>query len=219
MALAYLETNTGKTVNSSVIWLHGLGANGHDFHGMIPQLHLPTHMAIRFIFPHAPTRPVSINGGYAMPAWFDIFGLNETSKQDEVGIRKSQIQINDLIAQQIASGISSHRIILAGFSQGGALALYAALRYPQPLAGVIGLSTFLPLADSLEAEKQHANLPIFLGHGQQDPVVPFYLGEMSRTILQNANYPISWHSYQDLAHSVSQEEINDVSAWLQRVLA
>jgi phospholipase/carboxylesterase len=218
--LEHIEIATGATLpQASVIWLHGLGADGHDFADIVPQLNLPTDFAIRFIFPHAPVRPVSINAGYPMRAWFDIYGLDEHSKQDEHGIRLGQHFITEFIAQENSRNIPTQRIILAGFSQGGALALYTGLRYPQKLGGIIGLSTFLPFSSrlSLEASKQNRNTPVFLAHGTEDAVVSFRFGEMTRQLLGKAGYAMNWHEYQ-MGHTVCAKEIQDISQWLQKVI-
>lgn len=218
--LEYVEVNTKKQPDFSVIWLHGLGADGHDFESMVAELQLPEKLGIRFIFPHAPVQPVSINGGYPMRSWFDILGLDKTAKQDEAGIRKSQQSIDSLIQQVIATGINSDKIILGGFSQGGALALHAALRYPEKLAGVIGLSTYLPLSDHIAQEKSVLNqqTPIFLAHGTQDPIVPLAFGEISCTLLKNVGFPVTWSEYV-MGHTVCDKEIADLSQWLQQVLS
>jgi phospholipase/carboxylesterase len=204
---------------ASVIWLHGLGADGHDFVPIVPQLQLPEELGVRFIFPHAPARPVSINAGMTMRAWFDIFGLTPGSKQDEAGIRKAEQLVTQLIKQENDLGIPSKKIVLAGFSQGGALALQCGLRYPERLAGIMGLSTVLALAEKLPQELSAANkdIPIFLAHGTQDMLVPLTLGEMMRQYLESMDYAVSWKTY-PMAHSVCQEEIHDISNWLQKVI-
>jgi phospholipase/carboxylesterase len=216
MNLQFVEVDTKQNPNSSVIWLHGLGADGHDFESLVSELNLPNETAIRFIFPHAPVAPVTINGGYPMRSWFDILGLDKTANQDEVGIRRAQGAINQLIDQVAAAGIATNRIILGGFSQGGALALHTALRYPQKLAGAIGLSTYLPLAESAPNEKHLNNheLDIFLAHGTEDFVVPYQFGNISRQALLNMGYCIEWHDY-PIGHSVCDQEIADISLWLQ----
>jgi phospholipase/carboxylesterase len=218
--LQFVEVNTNKTPDSSVIWLHGLGADGHDFENLIADLRLPESVGIRFIFPHAPIQPVSINGGYPMRSWFDIYGLDKTSIQDEMGIRKSQQAIDRLIDQVIQSGIPSERIIIGGFSQGGALALHTALRFPKKLAGAVGLSTYLPLADSVatEAHTHNTTLPILLAHGTEDSIVPYHFGQISYQLLTNMGYSVTWHDYK-MAHSVCHAEVQDISQWLQRVVS
>ena len=208
-----------QTAEACVIWLHGLGADGHDFEGIVPELHLPETLAVRFIFPHAPIRPVSLNAGMPMRAWFDIYGLDFGSEQDEVGIRQAEGDIIDLIEQQQAQGIQANKIVLAGFSQGGALALHCGLRYPQSLAGIIGLSTVLPLADRIEAEMNPANrqVPIFLAHGELDPVISPQLGQATREWLTGLGYPVEWHSYA-MQHTVSADEVREIGQWLARIL-
>ena len=207
-ALETLEISTSSSVNASIIWLHGLGADGHDFADAVEALQLPN---VRFILPHAPHRPVTINGGYVMRAWYDLFGLEINSPQDESGIRETQVLIDSLIAQEQQRGIVAERIILAGFSQGGAIALHTALRYPQRLAGVLALSTYLPLKPLLAAEKHAANrdLPIFMAHGTFDNVISLEVCEVSVKLLQQQGYPVSWHEY-PMAHSVCAEDLADI---------
>ena len=218
-SIDFIEVSTNKAPDSCVIWLHGLGADGHDFENIVSELKLPQHLGVRFIFPHAPIQPVSINGGYPMRSWFDILGLDESATQDEPGIRKSQYSLEHLIEKMIATGIQSERIIIGGFSQGGALALHTALRFSKKLAGVIGLSTYLPIANFLETERSplNATTPIFLAHGTQDTVLPYEFGRVSFNILQSLGYKISWHDY-TIPHTVSAEEVYDLSDWIQRVL-
>lgn len=210
-----VPTVTSK-INASVIWLHGLGADGHDFAPIAEQLNLPN---IRFILPHAPSMPVTINNGYMMPAWYDLYGLTPGSQEDEEGIRKSQNYINSLIKIEIDKGISPSRIVLAGFSQGGAIALHTALRYPQKLAGVLALSTYLPLKSKLDTEVQLANAdtPIFMAHGIYDDVISLETSKVSLNLLQNRQIPVIWHQY-GMAHSVCIEEIDDIRNFLQQVL-
>lgn len=214
-----IEIETGPTPGASIIWLHGLGASGDDFAGVIPALGLPSGLAIRFIFPHAPRQPVSINNGLVMPAWYDIISARFIDGEDEEGIRASSQAISNLIQNEQARGIDSRRVILAGFSQGGAIALYCGLRYPKPLAGIIALSTYLPLAGQALNESTTINrgLPVFLAHGTQDPVVPFSLGEQTRVLLGNHGYSVEWHEY-PLEHNVSFEEIRDIGVWIGRSL-
>lgn len=203
------------TATAAIIWLHGLGADGHDFADIVPQLGLPEASGIRFIFPHAPIKPVTINSGYRMRAWYDIYGSDINGREDDEGIRSSEQLIHSLIDQQISQGIEASRIILAGFSQGGAIALYTGLRYPQPLAGIIALSTYLPLVSSLPSEANPANreIPIFMAHGIDDNVIPIKIAFASRDILQAMSYPLEWHSY-PMPHSVCYEEIQELAAWL-----
>lgn len=205
---------------ASVIWLHGLGADGNDFVPIVPELQLPGSLGVRFVFPHAPVRPVTINGGMPMRAWYDITGLGPGSAEDESGIRDSAEAVEELIAAEKKRGVPASRLVLAGFSQGGAIALHTALRHPERVAGVMGLSTYLPLRDRLAAEAGDANreIPVFLAHGSLDPMLPQQLGEMSRDALQDQGYRVSWHSY-PMQHQVCLEEIRDIGAWLKSVLA
>lgn len=204
---------------AAVIWLHGLGADGHDFVPIVPELRLPGALAVRFVFPHAPHRPVTLNNGYVMRAWYDIKGLALQAEQDAVGIRASEQRVGELIQAELAAGIPAQRVVIAGFSQGGAIALQAALRYPQRLAGVMPLSTYLPLHDSLAAEASAANrdLPILMCHGRQDPVVPLQLGERSRDVLLKLGYSVDFRTY-DMPHSVCAAEVSDIAAWLSQRL-
>ncbi len=206
-------------VDYSIIWLHGLGANGHDFEPIVPELRLPTSLNIRFIFPHAPQQPVTINSGMVMPAWYDIASADFAQQEDEAGIRRSQQYIDALIERENTRGVVSEKIIVAGFSQGGAIALQTGLRFPQRLAGVMALSSYLPLVQSLhrEASDANQNLPIFMAHGSHDPIVPLPLGEDSRHFLQQHGYQPEWKTYY-MEHSVCPEEIDDISRWLQRTL-
>ena len=203
----------------SIIWLHGLGANGHDFEPIVPELQLPASAKIRFIFPHAPQQPVTINSGVVMPAWHDIVSPDFAQQEDEAGIRQSQQHIDILIQRETARGIATENIIIAGFSQGGAIALQTGLRYPQRLAGVMALSSYLPLAQSLhrEASEANRNLPIFMAHGNHDPIVPLTLGEDSRHYLEQYGYEPEWKTY-NMEHSVCQDEIDDISRWLKQIL-
>jgi phospholipase/carboxylesterase len=205
---------------ASVIWLHGLGADGNDFVPIVPELRLPDALGLRFVFPHAPVRPVTINGGMPMRAWYDITGLETGSGEDEDGIRTSAQQTEALIAAEKEHGVPASRIVLAGFSQGGAVALHTGLRHGERLAGIMGLSTYLPLHDRLEAEAAEANrgTPIFMAHGSLDPMLPQRLGEMSRDLLQQHGHEVAWRSY-PMPHQVCPEEIRDIADWLQFVLA
>ncbi|MBU0593717.1 MAG: alpha/beta fold hydrolase [Gammaproteobacteria bacterium] len=214
-----LEIITGTKPASAVIWLHGLGADGHDFAPIVPELGLPAGMAVRFIFPHAPLLPVTINNGYVMPAWYDVRSLDLRQTEDETGIRASQQQVEALIRLEEARGIPASRIVLAGFSQGGAIALHTGLRHEAPLAGVLALSTYLPLPDTLdtEASPTNAHLPIFMAHGTADSVIPVAQGIASRNRLQDHRYRVEWREY-PMAHSVCPGEITDIGQWLVRVL-
>jgi phospholipase/carboxylesterase len=206
-------------VQASVIWLHGLGADGHDFEALVPHLGLPPAAGIRFIFPHAPYRPVTINGGLRMRAWYDISGAIPP-REDDGGIRASEQAVRHLVEREIAAGIAPARILLAGFSQGGAIALRTGLRYPQRLAGILALSTYLPLAETLAQEAHPANLslPILMAHGTADAVIPLSRARQSRELLGRLGYTVEWRSY-PMAHSVCTEEIADIAAWLLRLTA
>ena len=213
--LPAVEHETAANPRWSVIWLHGLGADGHDFAPIVPELVAPGWPALRFVFPHAPVRPVTVNGGMAMRAWYDIKGLDIASQEDEAGIRASIAAVRALIAREQARGVAPGQIVLAGFSQGGAIALAGGLRLDEPLAGIIALSTYLPLAGSLAAERSAANaaVPIFQAHGQADPVVPLALGSASRDALLALGYRVDWHVY-PMGHAVCPQEIADLRAWL-----
>ena len=206
--------------NAAVIWMHGLGADGHDFEPVVPEFDLSPSRQVRFIFPHAPFRPISINGGHVMRGWYDIAELNSLRQEDETGVRASGDAIEALIAQQVASGIPTQRIVLAGFSQGAAMALHTALRYAQPLAGIIALSGYLPLIALFTAEAHSANArtPIFLAHGTEDKVVPLHLGERTRAALEHNNYVVTWRTY-SMPHSVCTQEIRDIRGFLSARLS
>ena len=217
--LETVEATTGAPVEGSVIWLHGLGADGHDFETLVPELRLPAESGIRWVFPHAPIRPVTLNGGMPMRAWYDIIGLDRRSEEDEAGVRASAEAIRALVRRERERGIGSDRIVLAGFSQGGAMALHTALRETERLAGVLALSTYLPLAGTLEAEAHPANaaVPLFMAHGTADPIVPLTLGESSRNRLRSLGHEVDWHTY-PMPHSVCAEEVADIREWLLGVL-
>ena len=217
--LPYVEIESAPQPTAAVIWLHGLGADGHDFASLVPELDLSGCPPIRFVFPHAPSMPVTVNGGYLMPAWYDILGPNLVSQQDAAGIQASERAIVALIAHEVALGIPAERIVLAGFSQGCAMALHTGLRLPQRLAGIMALSGYLPLADRITAERHPANAqtPIFMAHGTQDPVVVIARGEASRDALAALGQPVAWHSY-PMPHSLHPQEIADISAFLAQVL-
>jgi phospholipase/carboxylesterase len=214
-----IEVATGTEPTGSVIWLHGLGADGHDFEPIVPEIVRPNERALRFVFPHAPVRPVTINGGYAMRAWYDIVGIDRKSAQDEAGILASDAIVRALVKRENERGIPSDRIVLAGFSQGGAMSLLTGTRYPEKLAGIMGLSCYMLLAQKFASERSTANAstPIFLAHGVQDPVVPLVLGEDTRQLLESAGYSVEWHTY-PMPHSVCPEELTHIAAWLRRVL-
>lgn len=217
--LPHLQIETAPNPSAAVIWLHGLGADGHDFASLVPELDLSGCPPIRFIFPHAPSIPVTLNGGYVMPAWYDIRGADLLSRQDDSGIRSSEKAIGALIEQETARGIAPEHIVLAGFSQGCAMALHTALRYPHRLAGVMALSGYLPLAETFALERNSANAhtPIFMAHGNQDPVVIPARGEATRDLLTGLGYTVQWHSY-PMPHSVHPREIADIAAFLTHVL-
>jgi phospholipase/carboxylesterase len=217
--LQTVELETGRSPTAAVIWLHGLGADGHDFEPIVPELDLPDALAARFVFPHAPMQAVTINGGAVMRAWYDVYALEGQRREDAAGVRASQSKVEELIAREQARGIPSARLVLAGFSQGGAIALQTGLRHGERLAGIMALSTYLPVASTLAAEASAANraVPIFMAHGLDDPLIPIERAAMSRRQLEAAGYAIEWHEY-PMAHAVCMEEIADVSAWLQRVL-
>ena len=225
MMSEYLETieiETAPNPTATVIWMHGLGADGNDFAPMVPELRLGSAPAIRFVFPHAPMIPVTINNGYVMRAWYDISDgdLEGKSRQaDEKGVRASQAEIEKLIAREVARGIRANKIVIAGFSQGGAIALHTGLRHAAPLAGIMALSTYLPAPHTLPAEAAAANrdIALFYAHGSDDQVIPIAMAETSRQTLSAAGYAVDWHEY-PMQHSVCLEEIRDISAWLQTVL-
>ena len=221
MADEPLVIDTGvHAPDACVIWLHGLGADGHDFEPIVPELRLDPGLNIRFLFPHAPMMPVTINQGFVMRAWYDIRGTDIDAETDEKGIRASADAVSDMIDAQIENGIVPGRIVLAGFSQGGAIVLHAGLRYPARLAGIMALSTYLPLADKLESEKSEDNddTPIFLAHGTADPVVPLALAYAARKELERQKYPVEYHEYSGMPHGVSEQEIFHIAEWLEKVL-
>ena len=215
-----VEINPSGHATACIIWLHGLGADGHDFAPLIPQLEIVDTLGVRVVLPHAPQRAVTINGGMRMPAWYDIESTDFRREQDSVGIESSAGQLRALIQREVDSGIPTKRIILAGFSQGGAIVLHTGLRYPQPLAGILALSTYLPLADSLAVQASAANrsIPIMMAHGMQDPVVPLMLALQTRDRLAELGYTVDWHSYA-MQHAVCPQEVGDFRAWLLQRLA
>ncbi len=217
-ALQAVEIETRPKPSHSVIWLHGLGADGNDFVPIIQELSLPP-VGIRFVFPHAPMRPVTVNGGFVMRAWYDIVYQDLALKEDEPGLRQSQKSIEELIAREESRGVPANRIVIAGFSQGGVISLQTGLRQPKRLAGVMSLSAYLPLASTIGKERNAANydMPIFLGHGTADNIVPLPLGTASRDQLLKLGYDVDWHQY-SMPHSVCAEELEDIGAWLARVL-
>ena len=218
--LPHITLESAPNPTASVVWLHGLGADGHDFAAIVPQLDLSGCRPIRFIFPHAPSMPVTINGGYVMPAWYDIMVADLVRREDATGIRRSALAIEALIAQEVARGVAPEHIVLAGFSQGCAMALHTGLRHGQTLAGIMALSGYLPLADTLAVERSAANqaTPIFMAHGTADPVVMIGRAEASRDTLVSLGHTVQWHTY-PMPHSVHPREVADISAFLQAVLS
>jgi len=217
--LPAVELQTHPAPSAGVIWLHGLGADGYDFVPVVRELEALGAPPARYVFPHAPTMPVTINGGYVMRAWYDILGNDLVRREDERGIRASQTLVEALIARETERGLASDRIVLAGFSQGGAIALQTGLRQTAPLAGLLALSTYLPLAATVAQERSAANgqTPVFMAHGASDPVIPIARGAASRDALQAMGYSVEWHEYA-MPHSVCEEEIRDIAHFLKRVL-
>jgi phospholipase/carboxylesterase len=217
--LEAIEIETAASPGASIIWLHGLGADGHDFVDVVPELALPGRPGVRFVFPHAPMRPVTINGGYVMRAWYDIRDDSGVRREDPAGVRASRKAIEALIEREKERGVPAAAIVLAGFSQGGAMALYTGLRYGERLAGVMALSCSLPLADTLAAEAAPANrdVPIFMAHGTHDPMIPMARALRAREVLTGLGYRLEWHEYQ-MPHSVCAEEIAHIGVWLGKVL-
>lgn len=213
--LESIEIETAPKPEHAIIWLHGLGADGHDFAPIVPELRLPPEQAVRFVFPHAPVQPVTINGGMAMRSWYDIYVADLVRHEDEQGLRQSEQAIQALIARENARGIPSKQIILAGFSQGCAMTLQTGLRLAEPLAGMICLSGYLPLAAKTEAERHTANTqtPIFMAHGTMDPVVPIARAQESRDLLQSWGYTVHWHEYA-MQHSVNAQEVQAISQFI-----
>jgi phospholipase/carboxylesterase len=218
--LETVEIETGPAPTAAVVWMHGLGADGHDFEPIVPELELPEGVAVRFVFPHAPLRPVTVNGGMVMRAWYDVAVQDGRRREDEPGVRASQRQIEALIEREKRRGVPAGSIVLAGFSQGGAMALQVGLRHPERLAGIAALSCFLPLPAVLAAEGSAANreTPVFMAHGAQDPMIPLSRGAESRDALAALGYRVEWHQYA-MPHAVCAEEIADLSAWFRKVLA
>lgn len=215
MILPCLEIETAPKPAHAIIWMHGLGADGHDFEPIVPELVAADWPPLRFVFPHAPARAITVNGGMRMPGWYDISGFEIAQRQDEVGIRESITQIETLIAREKERGVASRNIILAGFSQGAAMALSVGLRHANTLAGIVALSGYLPLAEQLATERSTGNsqTPIFIGHGSSDAVVPEFLGSQARDFLKQAGHPVEWHSY-PMAHQVCAAEIVDLRGWI-----
>jgi phospholipase/carboxylesterase len=216
--LETVELQSTPAPDAAVIWLHGLGADGHDFEPVVPELHLPARLRLRFVFPHAPVRPVTINMGMPMRAWYDILQMGG-GREDDAGIRAAQAQLEALVARERERGIDSRRIVLAGFSQGGAIALHTGLRHTERLAGILALSTYLPLAASLAAERSSANqdLPVFMAHGRLDEIIPIARARQSREWLESLGWAPQWREYA-MPHSVCAQEIADIAAWLLTIL-
>lgn len=217
--LETIQVDTGPNPTASVIWLHGLGASGDDFVPIVRELDLSGLPAIRFVFPHAPSMPVTVNNGYVMRAWYDIIGADLSRREDEKGLRASQAMVEQLIAQEKARGVPAERIVLAGFSQGCAMTIQTGLRHPEKLAGLLCLSGYVPLHTTIAAERHPANqdTPVFLAHGRGDQVIPIIRAEQSRDLLKSLGYDVEWHEYL-MPHSVCQEEVDDIGAWFRRVL-
>jgi phospholipase/carboxylesterase len=218
--LEAVEVETGRQPRASVIWMHGLGADGHDFEPLVPALGLPaTTQPVRFVFPHAPMRPVTINAGMVMRAWYDVRPEAGERREDAAGVRASQAGIEGLIARERGRGVAAGRIVLAGFSQGGAMALHTGLRHAERLAGILALSCFLPMADTVVAEASLANrdIPIFMAHGIHDDLIPLARGRRARDVLQGLGYRVEWHEY-PMPHAVCDTEVADLSRWLGNIL-
>lgn len=214
--LPCVEIDPPGPIQRTVIWLHGLGADGHDFEPIVPELGIPASLGVRFVFPHAPSIPVTINGGFVMPAWYDILAMDLRRRVDEAGVRASAERVTALITRENERGVASGRIVLAGFSQGGAIALHTALRHPERLAGLIALSTYLVCGESLDAERSEANrgLPVFQAHGTVDPMVPLANGREASERLAALGHPVAWHTY-PMPHAVCAEEIVAIGRWLR----
>ena len=213
--IQHLELTTGAEPKGTIIWMHGLGADCWDFVSIVKELGLPADLPLRFIFPQAPSRPITINNGQVMPGWYDISMAELQRKPDEAGVRQSQAAIVELIAREVGRGIAADKIILAGFSQGGAIALQTGLRYREALGGIMALSTYLTLDDSLAAEATiaNANIPIFMAHGTEDQLIPLALAQSSRTKMAAQGYKIEWREY-PMPHSVCMEEIEEIGVWI-----
>ena len=214
-----LEIDPKEKPSYTVIWLHGLGADGHDFEPIVDELRLPADVPVRYVFPHAPTRPVTVNAGMTMRAWYDIVYMDIARDPDIDGVLESAQLLRNLIARELDSGMDSKRIILAGFSQGSVIALHTGLRYELPLAGIMALSTYLPTLDTLEQERAeaNANTPIMMAHGKYDPVIPVTLGRQAHKSLEGMGYSVEWHEY-PMEHQVCMEEIEDIGAWMSEIV-
>jgi phospholipase/carboxylesterase len=217
--LPAVTINPVAEVTASVIWLHGLGADGHDLESIVTEMDLPKRHGVRFLLPHAPHRPVTINNGFVMRAWYDIVNSDLSYREDSSGVGNSERLLRNLIEREIDNGIPANRIVLAGFSQGGAIALHTGLRYPQRLGGILALSTYLPMAGKAEAEAHPANagLPIMMAHGEQDEIVPLASALASRSVLERLGYQVDWQTY-SMGHQSCAQEMKDINYWLMRVL-
>ena len=211
-----VEVTTGDNPRGSVIWLHGLGADGHDFEPIVPELRLPADLSLRFIFPHAPVQPVTINGGMAMRSWYDIVSFDSEGRADRAGVLESSDLLQGLIAREIERGIAPEKIVVAGFSQGGAVAIHTALQTEHPIAGLMALSTYMALPDDAASAVSRKDLPIFMAHGSFDPVLRMEWGRSSADKLIEAGYVVDWHEY-PMAHAVCPQEIADISRWLSAI--
>lgn len=216
--LESVDIESGRDIGGSVIWMHGLGADGHDFEPIVPHLGLPQGAGLRFVFPHAPRRPVTVNGGFVMRAWYDIRGMEIDQKQDAEGIRDSERDIHQLVRREVERGVPAERIVLAGFSQGGVMALHTGLRYPERLAGILALSCYLPLAESVSSERHavNAQIPVFFAHGRHDQVIPMALGHAGYQQLKALGYPVTWQEF-PIAHEINFAEIQAIGHWLGTV--
>lgn len=212
-----MENNHRRPADAAVIWLHGLGADGHDFAAIVPELRLPDSMSIRFVFPHAPSIPVTINGGVVMPAWYDILSLSSENRTNEVQLRQSAAAVQALVEREMERGIAASRIVLAGFSQGGAVVLEAGLTFDRPLAGILSLSSYFPTAGSIKTSEANRTVPVRICHGTLDPMVTQAMGKRSADTLRAMGYTVEYSTY-SMAHAVCPEEIADIARWLQEVL-
>ncbi len=213
-----VEVETGAEPTASIIWLHGLGADGHDFEPIVPELQLPGTLPLRFVFPHAPVRPVTLNGGMAMRAWYDIISLDRNGPVDAAGISESSALLESLIDREERRGVDPGRIVLAGFSQGGAIAINTMLRAGRKLAGLMALSTWLAQPETLQGGSVDASTPVFMAHGRFDPMIPMQYGRLAADALATAGFDVDWHDY-PMAHAVCPQEIDDIRAWLLRILS